>query len=237
MAEATGRSVNLQRVGSHRPGRPRAPSRRSGRVIGPNGVGNSTWCALLAGQQEPNDGRVRVKDGARHRADDEVRDCRRNLERTRLEVVRGARRRVNGRDDAVRRICALGPTKTTAKPRSATFRRVRACACTCCAVACKGPDRLAARRAPRTTSTPSAEVFQTEMGGGVHGGVVIPRHARPLLMETFATRIVELTNRKGNARDGARGHRGIRGVMHVSTGSIPLHEAQKHLARSGVARS
>jgi ATP-binding cassette, subfamily F, member 3 len=156
-------------------------------LIGANGVGKSTLLRLLAGAQEPTHGRVRIKDGARIALMTQE-SLSLDLQRTPLDVV--ADERAMGRDDAVRRICALGLDYEHCNAplgRLSGGQRVRV---HLLRVSLRRPDLLLLDEPTNYIDTQSAEVVQTELEAFT-GCVVAATHDRYFL-ETFATRIVEL---------------------------------------------
>jgi len=170
------------------------PSSRIG-VVGPNGIGKSTLLRLLAGEQEPTAGRVRVKDGARVALMTQE-SLSLDLQRTPLDVVLDER--AMGRDDAVRRICALGLDYDHCNAplgRLSGGQRVRV---HLLRVSLQRPDLLLLDEPTNYIDTQSAEVVQTELEAFT-GCVVAATHDRYFL-ETFATRIVELTAMAGGTR-------------------------------------
>jgi ATP-binding cassette subfamily F protein 3 len=157
-------------------------------LIGPNGAGKSTLLRLLAGEQEPTAGRVRIKEGARVALMTQE-SLSVDLERTPLDVVLDER--AMGRDDAVRRICALGlDYEHCLAPlgRLSGGQRVRV---HLLRVSLQRPDLLLLDEPTNYIDTHSAEVVQTELEA-FSGCVIAATHDRYFL-ETFATRIVELT--------------------------------------------
>ena len=145
-------------------------------LIGPNGAGKSTLLRLLAGEQEPTAGQVRVKEGARVALMTQE-SLSLDLERTPLDVVLDER--AMGRDDAVRRICALGLDYDHCNAplgRLSGGQRVRV---HLLRVSLQRPDLLLLDEPTNYIDTHSAEVVQTR-AGGIHG-LRDRRHARPLL--------------------------------------------------------
>ena len=203
MAEATAAEVSYSE--SVRIGPVDLVLERGDRVglIGPNGAGKSTLLRLLAGEQEPTAGRVRVKEGARVALMTQE-SLSLDLERTPLDVVLDER--AMGRDDAVRRICALGLDYDHCNAplgRLSGGQRVRV---HLLRVSLQRPDLLLLDEPTNYIDTHSAEVVQTELEAFT-GCVVAATHDRYFL-ETFATRIVELTaSANGHARERARGPR------------------------------
>ena len=188
MAEATGAEVSYSE--SVRIGPVDLVLERGDRValIGPNGVGKSTLLRLLAGEQEPTAGRVRVKDGARVALMTQE-SLSVDLERSPLDVV--LEERSMGRDEAVRRICALGLDYDHCLAplgRLSGGQRVRV---HLLRVSLQRPDLLLLDEPTNYIDTHSAEVVQSELEA-FSGCVVAATHDRYFL-ETFATRIVELT--------------------------------------------
>jgi ATP-binding cassette subfamily F protein 3 len=156
-------------------------------LIGPNGTGKSTVLRLLAGEQAPTAGRVRVKDGATVSLLTQE-SLSLDLERTPLDVVLAER--AMGRDDAVRRICALGlDYEHCLAPlgRLSGGQRVRV---HLLRVALQRPDLLLLDEPTNYIDTQSAEVVQSELEAFT-GCVVAATHDRYFL-DTFATRVVEL---------------------------------------------
>jgi ATP-binding cassette subfamily F protein 3 len=157
-------------------------------LIGPNGAGKSTLLRLLAGEREPTAGRVRVKEGARVALMTQE-SLSVDLQRTPLDVVLDER--AMGREDAVRRICALGLDYDHCLAplgRLSGGQRVRV---QLLRVSLQRPDLLLLDEPTNYIDTHSAEVVQSELEAFT-GCVVAATHDRYFL-ETFATRIVELT--------------------------------------------
>ena len=157
-------------------------------LIGPNGAGKSTLLRLLAGLQEPTAGQVRIKDGATISLMTQE-SLSVDLERTPLDVVLDER--AMGRDDAVRRICALGLTyEHCLAPlgRLSGGQRVRV---HLLRVSLQRPDLLLLDEPTNYIDTHSAEVVQVELEAFT-GCVLAATHDRYFL-DTFATRVVELT--------------------------------------------
>ena len=182
-------------------------------LIGPNGTGKSTLLRLLAGLQEPTAGRVRVKEGATVSLMTQE-SLSLDLERTPLDVVLDER--AMGRDDAVRRICALGlDYEHCLAPlgRLSGGQRVRV---HLLRVSLQRPDLLLLDEPTNYIDTHSAEVVQSELEAFT-GCVVAATHDRYFL-DTFATRIVELTRvTKGTRVDEREGTRGGRGMSDALT--------------------
>ena len=129
-------------------------------LIGPNGVGKSTLLRLLAGEQEPTAGRVRVKEGARVALMTQE-SLSVDLERTPLDVVLDER--AMGRDEAVRRICALGLDYDHCLAplgRLSGGQRVRV---HLLRVSLQRPDLLLLDEPTNYIDTHSAEVVQSEL--------------------------------------------------------------------------
>ena len=157
-------------------------------LIGPNGAGKSTVLRLLAGEQAPTAGRVRVKDGARVALMTQE-SLSLDLQRSPLDVVLDEH--PMARDDAVRRICALGLDYDHCLAplgRLSGGQRVRV---HLLRVSLQRPDLLLLDEPTNYIDTHSAEVVQSELEAFT-GCVVAATHDRYFL-ETFATRIVELT--------------------------------------------
>ena len=106
MAEATGGRGALQRRGARRPGRPRARARRPRRADRPERRRqvDAAAAARRACRSRPA-GRVRIKEGATVAMMTQE-SLSLDLQRTPLDLILDER--AMGRDDAVRRICALG---------------------------------------------------------------------------------------------------------------------------------
>ena len=157
-------------------------------LIGPNGAGKSTLLRMLAGLQHPTAGQVRIKDGATISLMTQE-SLSVDLERTPLDVVLDER--AMGRDDAVRRICALGLTyEHCLAPlgRLSGGQRVRV---HLLRVSLQRPDLLLLDEPTNYIDTHSAEVVQVELEAFT-GCVLAATHDRYFL-DTFATRVVELT--------------------------------------------
>jgi ATP-binding cassette subfamily F protein 3 len=138
---------------------------------------------------------VRVKDGARVALMTQE-SLSLDLQRTPLDVVLDER--AMGRDDAVRRICALGLDYDHCNAplgRLSGGQRVRV---HLLRVSLQRPDLLLLDEPTNYIDTQSAEVVQTELEAFT-GCVVAATHDRYFL-ETFATRIVELTAIAGGTR-------------------------------------
>jgi ATP-binding cassette, subfamily F, member 3 len=204
MAEATGAEVSYgERV---RIGPVDLVLERGDRVglIGPNGVGKSTLLRMLAGQQAPTAGRVRVKEGARVALMTQE-SLSVDLERTPLDVV--LEERTMGRDDAVRRICALGLDYEHCNAplgRLSGGQRVRV---HLLRVSLQRPDLLLLDEPTNYIDTHSAEVVQSELEAFT-GCVIAATHDRYFL-ETFATRIVELSSLPAGTRVSERENLGL----------------------------
>jgi ATP-binding cassette subfamily F protein 3 len=152
-------------------------------LIGPNGAGKSTLLRLLAGQQAPTGGRVRIKEGATVAMMTQE-SLSLDLQRTPLDLID------IGRDEAVRRICALGLDYEHCNAplgRLSGGQRVRV---HLLRVSLMRPDLLLLDEPTNYIDTHSAEVVQSELED-FSGCVVAATHDRYFL-ETFATRIVEL---------------------------------------------
>jgi len=157
-------------------------------LIGPNGAGKSTLLRLLAGRQEPTAGHVRIKDGAGVALMTQE-SLSVDLERTPLDVVLDEH--AMGRDEAVRRICALGLTYEHCNAplgRLSGGQRVRV---HLLRVSLQRPDLLLLDEPTNYIDTHSAEVVQSELEA--FGGCVIAATHDRYFLETFATRIVEMT--------------------------------------------
>jgi ATP-binding cassette subfamily F protein 3 len=172
-------------------------------LIGPNGAGKSTLLRLLAGRQEPTAGRVRIKDGAGVALMTQE-SLSVDLERTPLDVVLDEH--AMGRDEAVRRICALGLTYEHCNAplgRLSGGQRVRV---HLLRVSLQRPDLLLLDEPTNYIDTHSAEVVQTELEA--FGGCVIAATHDRYFLETFATRIVEMmpaaTGTRVSEREGLR---------------------------------
>jgi ATP-binding cassette subfamily F protein 3 len=164
-------------------------------LIGPNGAGKSTLLRLLAGVQEPTGGRVRIKEGATVAMMTQE-SLSLDLERTPLDLILDER--AMGRDDAVRRICALGLDYEHCNAplgRLSGGQRVRV---HLLRVSLSRPDLLLLDEPTNYIDTHSAEVVQSELEE-FSGCVIAATHDRYFL-ETFATRIVELTPTAGGTR-------------------------------------
>jgi ATPase subunit of ABC transporter with duplicated ATPase domains len=173
-------------------------------LIGPNGVGKSTLLRMLAGEQAPTAGRVRVKEGARVALMTQE-SLSVDLERTPLDVV--LEERTMGRDDAVRRICALGLDYEHCNAplgRLSGGQRVRV---HLLRVSLQRPDLLLLDEPTNYIDTHSAEVVQSELEAFT-GCVIAATHDRYFL-ETFATRIVELSSSPAGTRVSERENLGL----------------------------
>ena len=170
-------------------------------LIGPNGAGKSTLLRMLAGEQEPTAGRVRIKEGARVSLMTQE-SLSVDLERTPLDVVLDER--AMGRDDAVRRICALGlDYEHCLAPlgRLSGGQRVRV---HLLRVSLQRPDLLLLDEPTNYIDTQSAEVVQTELEA--FSGCVRRSHARSLL-----PRDVRDAHRRADAHGQGHARRGARG--------------------------
>jgi ATP-binding cassette subfamily F protein 3 len=156
-------------------------------LIGPNGAGKSTLLRLLAGLQAPTAGRVRVKDGANVALMTQE-SLSLDLERTPLDLILDER--ALGRDDAVRRICALGldyehcnaPLGQLSGGQRVRVHLLR--------VSLQRPDLLLLDEPTNYIDTHSAEVVQSELEE--FGGCVVAATHDRYFLDTFATRVVEL---------------------------------------------
>jgi len=164
-------------------------------LTGPSGAGKSTLLRLLAGEQAPTGGRVRIKEGATVAMMTQE-SLSLDLQRTPLDLILDER--AMGRDDAVRRICALGldyehcnaPLGRLSGGQRVRVHRLR--------VSLTRPDLLLLDEPTNYIDTHSAEVVQSELEE-FSGCVIAATHDRYFL-ETFATRIVELTPTAGGTR-------------------------------------
>jgi ATP-binding cassette subfamily F protein 3 len=164
-------------------------------LIGPNGAGKSTLLRLLAGLQEPTAGRVRIKEGARVSLMTQE-SLSLDLDRTPLDVV--LEERAMSRDDAVRRVCALGLGYEHCNAplgRLSGGQRVRV---HLLRVSLQRPDLLLLDEPTNYIDTHSAEVVQSELEAFT-GCVVAATHDRYFL-DTFATRVVEMTTTPAGTR-------------------------------------